>query len=175
MLYKIKKKIRQGWTEKEEVLLINRLICNRFVKLCFFFQTRRCWGSSDLENPVVDFFFFSKLPLKHFVDERITLFCSRFTPTVSTSVQWWWSTRPTLDALTKEWPQTGWRINWSLTMATNPPFRCTSASLSFVCPSKPPTQSLWLALELESLPLWASSRREAGSKSKVFTDDFSRK
>lgn len=94
----------------------------------------------------------------------------RFTPTASTFAQLWWSTKPRPAALTRESPPTGWRTNWSQTTATSPPFPCTSESLSSGCPSRPPTQWLWSALGQESLPSWASSKRGAGSNSKVFIE-----
>lgn len=90
----------------------------------------------------------------------------RSTPTASTSVPWWWSTRPRPAASTTEWPPTGSRTSW-WTTATSPPCPCTSASPSSGCPSSPPTRSSWWARALASLPSWASSRREAGSKSRV--------
>lgn len=110
---------------------------------------------------------------KHWSDLRIKAeFClalsfCRFIPTASTSVLSWSSTKPRLAAPIKELPPTGWRTNWSQTTATSLPFPCTFASLSSACPSKPPTQWSWSALGQESLPSWASSRRGAGSKSKV--------
>lgn len=93
----------------------------------------------------------------------------RFTPTVSTSVLCWWNTRRRLTASTGEWPPAGWRTSWSLTTATSPLFPCTSASPNSACPSKPQSQWSWSALGQELLPSWASSRKEAGSNSKVFT------
>lgn len=93
----------------------------------------------------------------------------RFTPTASTSARWWWSTKPRRAVWTRGSPPTGWRTNWPLTTATSPSFPCSSASPSSACLSRPPTRWSWWALGRASLLSWASSRREAGSKSKVFT------